>query len=254
MTISSPAPIPAPLPPVTPLVETFAPAPVPVPPPTVQLPEVFQPTPQPAPPPEPDYPELNTRPEAPPEPQLILARGSIPYAVEVLDEGDLVTPKVTQMNFIGASITASANGSQVSIQVSPETVATISAGTGIQVVPTLVSNGTNYQIINTFTEVVADLGSISGTFTPNRANGTIQKLTLTGNITLNMPTNMSAGQSLTLIMTQDATGGRVMTPNNAYKFASGFRDLSTEPTAIDMLNIFTDGTLYYTTLTIGYTT
>jgi hypothetical protein len=220
----------------------------------VTLPEIFRPGPQPAPPPEPDYPELNFGPESPPEPQLILARGSVPYAVEVLDEGDLVTPKVTQMNFIGASVTASADGSKVSIQVSPETVATISAGTGIQVVPTLVSNGTNYQIINTFTEVVADLGTISGTFTPNRNNGTIQKLTLTGNITLNVPTNMAPGQSLTLIISQDATGNRVMTPNSAYKFASGFRDLSTEPTAIDMLNIFTDGTLYYTTLTIGYTT
>ena len=254
MTTPSPAPIPAPLPPVTPLVETYAPAPVPVPPPTIPLPEVFRPGPQPAPPPEPDYPELNTAPVSPPNPQLILARGSVPYAVEVLDEGDLVTPKVTQMNFIGASITASADGSRVSIQVSPESVSTVSAGTGIQVVAVQESNGTNYQIINTFTEVVADLGTKSGTFTPNRNTGTIQKLTLTGNITLNVPSNMSAGQSLTLIISQDATGNRVMTPNNAYKFASGFRDLSTEPTAIDMLNIFTDGTFYYTTLTIGYTT
>jgi hypothetical protein len=253
MTTSTPAPVPAPPLPPKPGVDTYAPAPIPVPPPTPEYPDVFRPGPQPAPPPEPDYPELNTRPESPPEPELILAGKPLPYAVEVLDEGDLVTPKVTQMNFIGASITASADGSKVSIQVSPETVATISAGTGIQVTPTLVSNGTNYQIINTFTEVVADLGTISGTFTPNRVNGTIQKLTLTGNITLNVPTNMAAGQSLTLIMSQDATGGRVMTPNSAYRFASGFRDLSTESTATDMLNIFTDGTFYYTTLTIGYT-
>jgi hypothetical protein len=254
MTTSAPAPVPAPPPPPRPGVDVFKPAPIPVPPPTPEYPEVFNPGAQPAPPPEPDYPELNAPAEVPPEPELLLAGNPKPYAVEILDEGDLVTPKVTQMNFIGASITASANGSEVSIQVNPESVSTVSAGTGIQVVAVQESNGTNYQIVNTFTEVVADLGTKSGTFTPNRNNGTIQKLTLTGNITLNAPTNMSAGQSLTLILSQDATGGRTLTANNVYRFASGFKDLSTESTAVDMLNIFTDGTFYYTTLTIGYTT
>ena len=252
MTTPSPAPIPAPVPPVTPLIETYAPAPVPVPPPTIPLPEVFRPGPQPAPPPEPDYPELNTAPVAPPNPQLILARGSVPYAVAVLDEGDLVTPKVTQMNFIGASITASADGSRASIQVSPQTVSTVSAGTGIQVVAVLESNGTNYQVINTFTEVVIDLGTVSGTFTPNRNNGTIQKLILTGNIVLNAPSNMSAGQSLTLIIKQDGSGNRGFTPANTYLFASGYQTLSPEANVTDMLNMFSDGTFVYATLTNGY--
>jgi hypothetical protein len=252
MTTPSPAPIPAPVPPVTPLIETYAPAPVPVPPPTIPLPEVFRPGPQPAPPPEPDYPELNTAPVAPPNPQLILARGSVPYAVAVLDEGDLVTPKVTQMNFIGASITASADGSRASIQVSPQTVSIVSAGTGIQVVAVQESNGTNYQVINTFTEVVIDLGTVSGTFTPNRNNGTIQKLILTGNIVLNAPSNMSAGQSLTLIIKQDGSGNRGFTPANTYLFASGYQTLSPEANVTDMLNMFSDGTFVYATLTNGY--
>jgi len=252
MTTSSPAPVPAPAPSLVPVSTTKAPAPVPVPPPTVTLPEVFRPSPQPAPPPEPDYPELNAEPVAPPDPQLILIQGSVPYAVAVLDEGELITPKVTQMNFIGASITASSDGSRASIQVSPQTVSTVSAGTGIQVVAVLESNGTNYQVINTFTEVVRDLGTVSGTFTPNRNNGTIQKLTLTGNIVLNAPSNMSAGQSLTLIIKQDGSGNRGFTPADIYLFASGYQTLSPEANVTDMLNMFSDGTFVYATLTNGY--
>ena len=63
---------------------------------------------------------------------------------------------------------------------------------------------------------------------------------------------MSAGQSLTLILTQDSIGGRLLDANTAYLFASGFQTLSTSAGAIDMLNIFSDGTNYYTTLTVEY--
>ena len=99
---------------------------------------------------------------------------------------------------------------------------------------------------------VVTLGSISGSFTPDRSVYSVQKATLTGNITLNSPVNMSTGQSLTLIFTQDATGNRTMTADAAYKFAGNFRTLSTAANSIDMLNMFYDGTTYYVTLTTGY--
>lgn len=127
-------------------------------------------------------------------------------------------------------------------------VLSVSAGNSINVAT---ANGV-VTVTNTFTENVYSGGNASGTLTPNRNNGTIQKFTLIGNITLAPPTNMAAGQSLTLIFTQDGTGNRLLDANTAYLFASGFQTLSTASGAIDMLNIFSDGDTYYTTLTVEY--
>ena len=101
-------------------------------------------------------------------------------------------------------------------------------------------------------ETVYSVGNVSGSWTPNKNNGTIQKATLTGNTTLNAITNLSAGQGITLILTQDATGSRTLTADAAYKFAAGYKTLSTTAGAIDMLSIFYDGTYYYTSLGSGY--
>lgn len=169
----------------------------------------------------------------------------VPYAVAVENQGTIVTSKVTTLNFVGAS--AVDNDGNVTITISG-TGASIAAGTGINVVTA--NNVTT--ITNTGTEVVYSGGNVSGTVTPNRNNGTIQKFTLTGNITLTPPTNMSAGQSLTLILTQDVVGNRLLDANVAYLFASGFQTLSIDSGSIDMLNIFSDGSTYYTTLTVDY--
>jgi hypothetical protein len=40
--------------------------------------------------------------------------------------------------------------------------------------------------------------------------------------------------------------------NSAYKFAAGFKTLSTAANAIDLISIFYDGTTYYSVLTTGY--
>jgi hypothetical protein len=101
-------------------------------------------------------------------------------------------------------------------------------------------------------DTITSLGNINGTFTPNRAASSVQHATLTGNIVLTPATNMGTGDSLTLILTQDSVGVRRMTANSAYLFAGNFRLLSTTANSIDMLNIFFDGTNYYTTLTVGY--
>ena len=96
-------------------------------------------------------------------------------------------------------------------------------------------------------------GDAGTTFTPNYSLGSIQTLTANMNFALTVPTNIPTGGSLTLIITQDATGSRVMTANAAYKFAGdGFKTLSTAPDSIDMLNIFRASTTYYVTLTTGY--
>jgi hypothetical protein len=102
-----------------------------------------------------------------------------------------------------------------------------------------------------FTDTIVNLGNISGTTTIDRSRGNIFKATATANFTVAV-TNCGAGQSFTLIVTQDSTGGRTAAFPAAFKFTYGFKTLSTAAGATDMFNVFYDGTTYYTTLTAGY--
>jgi hypothetical protein len=85
------------------------------------------------------------------------------------------------------------------------------------------------------------------------ANGTVQKLTLTGNATLTMPAAV-AGKSFIIILTQDATGGRSVT------WATVSWPSATAPTITSTLNkkdlysFFSDGTSWYgATIAQNYT-
>jgi hypothetical protein len=60
---------------------------------------------------------------------------------------------------------------------------------------------------------------------------------------------MPTGGSMTLIITQDATGSRAMTPNASYKFANGNTTLTTTAAGIDVIQIFYNGVTYLATLT-----
>lgn len=173
---------------------------------------------------------------------------TVPYVVSVSSNSVEITNRVTNLNFVGANIVAGQDSGNITITVGGTSGGTVVAGTGINVVT--VNNVTT--VTNTFTEIVYNGGNVSGTVAPNRANGTIQKFTLTGNITLNPPDNMTAGQGLTLILTQDSVGAHYLDANVAYLFASGFQTLSVDSGAVDMLNIFSDESAYYTTLTVDY--
>lgn len=171
------------------------------------------------------------------------------YAVAVLSQGSEVTNKVTSMNFTGNAVSITGTGSNLTLEINNDGgINTLTPGVGIAVS----GSGDSRTVTNTFTETVFAGGNIAGSYTPDRNNGTVQKFTLVGNIVLRAPDNMSAGQSLTLILTQDSIGNHTMDANVAYLFASGFQTLSTASGAIDMLNIFSDGTNYYTTLTVEY--
>jgi hypothetical protein len=106
--------------------------------------------------------------------------------------------------------------------------------------------------INEYIEYTYTQGNVSGTFSPNAWTGPVQKITATGNITLNPPTGMSTGSSIVLIIRQDGTGSRRLTANSSYKFSANFRTLSTAANSIDTLSIFYDGTDYLCNLTNGY--
>ena len=103
-----------------------------------------------------------------------------------------------------------------------------------------------------YTETVYAQGSISGTVTVSQLNGTIQSLTATGNLTLNTTdiTFMPPGGSVTLIITQDGTGSRLLTSNLLY--AGGSKTLSTAASSIDTITVFYTGTNYLASLVKGY--
>jgi hypothetical protein len=99
------------------------------------------------------------------------------------------------------------------------------------------------------TETVFAL-TFATTLTPNAANGAIQILSASANFTFNAFSNPVSGQTITLIVTQDSTGSRVMTSN--FLFAGGSKTLSTAPGAIDMITVSYIGGIYYASLVKGF--
>ena len=94
-------------------------------------------------------------------------------------------------------------------------------------------------------------GSVgAGTYSPDVSSGTIQTMTLTGNVTINALTNATTGSSVNLILTQDGTGNKTLT--SSMKFAGASKTLSTAASAIDVITIYYDGTNYLASLVKGY--
>ena len=111
---------------------------------------------------------------------------------------------------------------------------------------------TGNTILKGFTETVVAKGNSTGTVTIDANAGTVQTLTLTGSITINAAnmTNFGVGRSVTLVLTQGGTGSYTLTSD--MKFAGGSKTLSTAVGAIDVVNIFFDGTNYLAALVKGY--
>ena len=103
-----------------------------------------------------------------------------------------------------------------------------------------------------YLETVYDYGTTSGSITPNWNNGSMQKITLNGGLTLNLPTNMQTGSTMKLIIRQDGSGNHTMTANGSLKFKGGNKTLSTAASAIDMIKIYYDGTSYLCDLDLAY--
>ena len=114
------------------------------------------------------------------------------------------------------------------------------------------NNHISNAILQTTIEKTVSLGSVSGAVTINANSGPIQRATLTGNITINTTnlTNFTTGESVTLVLTQDATGSRILTSN--LKYAGASKTLTTTANAIDTIAITYDGTNYLAALVKGY--
>ena len=101
-------------------------------------------------------------------------------------------------------------------------------------------------------EAFLTLGNKTGTWSPDINNGNVQEVTLTGASTINGIQNIQRGQSLTLIITQDGTGGRTLTMGSSFKFAGGVNALSTGANAIDVMSIFYTGSTYIASLSTNF--
>jgi hypothetical protein len=146
---------------------------------------------------------------------------------------------------LSASSTVSGTGFSTYLA-SPPAIGGTAAAAGT--FTTLTSTGRT--VLKDLTETVYTSGSTTGTITPDVANGTVQKITLTGSITFSAFANPVAGQSMTLIITQSASGGLTLT--STMKFAGGSKTLSTAANAIDILTVFYDGSTYYASLGKGF--
>jgi len=83
---------------------------------------------------------------------------------------------------------------------------------------------------------VSALGNQSGTITLNMATANNISMTLTGSSTLANPTNLTAGQSGVIVITQDGTGGRTLAFGSSWKFPSGTAPtLTTAANSVDVI-------------------
>jgi len=83
----------------------------------------------------------------------------------------------------------------------------------------------------------------AGTYKVDISSGTVHKMTLGGNFVFDGFTNVSTGQSVTMIIRQDGTGNRtISTSTNANTiWAGGVKALSTAANAGDVLTLFYQG-------------
>jgi hypothetical protein len=93
---------------------------------------------------------------------------------------------------------------------------------------------------------VAQRGTITAltdgsTITPNFAAANNFSVTLGGNRTLANPTNLTAGQSGVIVITQDGTGSRTLAYGSNFKFAGGTAPtLTTAANAVDVLAYYVE--------------
>lgn len=84
--------------------------------------------------------------------------------------------------------------------------------------------------------------SFSTPYVPDPTQGESVEMTLTGNVTINVPTaSCFAGQRLLLLLVQDGTGGRTITFGAGFKVASGWTP-STTASKVNSIEFVFDGT------------
>lgn len=120
---------------------------------------------------------------------------------------------------------------------------------GTSGVVSVATAGTDYAgISNVQTFTAGQRGGVSAltsasTITPNLATANNFSLTLDTNATLANPTNIVAGQSGVIVITQDGTGGRTLAFGSYWDFSGGTAPtLTTAASAVDVLVYYVNST------------
>ena len=128
-----------------------------------------------------------------------------------------------------------------------------SGGDGTAYITTI--QATNLRVNNNLTFGKDTEAISSGSFTPNASLSVWWQLDLTGNFTLNLPSQAFSFlvNPIYIIIKQDAVGSRTMTANSGYYFLGGEKTLSTAANAIDLLIIRGNNDLWLAELKKNYT-
>jgi hypothetical protein len=183
-------------------------------------------------------------------------------AVYFIGNGSSLT-SITGANVTGAVSFATTANSVAAANVTGQVANSLVSGTVYTAAqPNITSVGTlttltvsgnlvpNNIILDSFNETLPASANTSTSISPDVSTGTIFRYTANNSFTFNGLTNAVAGTSATVIVTQDATGSRLLT--STMKFAGGSKTLSTAAASIDIIGVFYDGTTYYASLTKGY--
>jgi septal ring-binding cell division protein DamX len=96
-----------------------------------------------------------------------------------------------------------------------------------------------------------DAGNSSTTITIDWANGSAQKVTMTGNCTFTL-SNPVVGAAYILKLVQDATGGRTYTWPAAVKWPAATSPTGSAATKTDLISLYYDGTSYFGTYATNF--
>lgn len=125
-------------------------------------------------------------------------------------------------------------------------VITVTNGDGVSGNPTLTVGSLVARTDTNQSFSVSQRGAITAltdgaTITPNMNNANNFSVTLGGNRTLANPTNLTAGQSGVIVITQDATGSRTLAYGSNFKFPGGTAPtLTTTANAVDVLAYYVE--------------
>jgi hypothetical protein len=152
-----------------------------------------------------------------------------------------VSGSASSISFTPAGNIAASNVQAAIEELDSEKIATSAIGSTVQ----------SYNANTAFTNVnqsfsVAQRGTITAltdgsTITPNFNNANNFSVTLGGNRTLANPTNLTAGQSGVIVITQDGTGSRTLAYGSNFKFPGGTAPtLTTTASAVDVLAYYVE--------------
>jgi len=187
---------------------------------------------------------------------LVISGGVLSFDTSTLPDATNTTKGVVQIDDTnGLTVAAGVLGVSPATNTTFGTVKSTDIN-NITITAGAIDVGTNVALKdqdNAFTKtqsVAVNTLTYSANITPDGAVSNVMEVTLTGNTTLENPTNLIAGAFYSVQITQDTTGSRTMGYGTAFKFKGGVTPtLSTAGNSIDILTCISDGTNLYSTLT-----